>query len=156
MFIFCNFLRNPYGEFVKALGMALILALQRTRYIRRSYPTWCHVKASLRAGDRRPFPPTVDVDSPWAYRPTRRSDPDFRMLYSLIAMAFVGSTCGGNLPLIPAWMGSLVGAGFFALSTTINSPRVRTLFSTGNCDDREKSSNDSSNLSPTVCHLLGA
>lgn len=101
--------------------MALILALRRTRYIRKSYPTWCHVKASIRAVDRQPFPPTAN---PWAYRPEREDDPEFRMLYTVIAMAFVGSTCGGNVPLIPTWMGSLAGAGFFALSTTMNSPRV--------------------------------
>jgi hypothetical protein len=47
------------------------------------------------------------------------------MLYSLIAMAFVGSTCGAtlSLPLIPNWIASLAGAATMALATTVDSPR---------------------------------
>ena len=121
IFIVCTLLRNPYGELVRALGMSIILALQRTTSIRRRYPTWRHIKASLGASERRPFPPT---SNPWSYEPRRDFDPEFRMLFTVIAMAFVGSTCGGSVPLIPTWIGSLVGAGFFGLSTTMQSARV--------------------------------
>ena len=123
IFLFCTLLRNPYGELVRALGMAIILALQRTTSIRRRYPTWRHIKASLGATERRPFPPTTN---PWSYQPRRDTDPEFRMLYTVIAMAFVGSTVGGSVPLIPTWIGSLAGAGFFGLSTTMTSSRVST------------------------------
>jgi len=56
---------------------------------------------------RRPFPPE-----------DRESGPEFRNLFTLVAMGFVGSTCGGNLPMIPTWIGSLAGAGSFLLVTT--------------------------------------
>ena len=121
IFIIVTLLRNPYGELVRALGMSIILALQRTTSIRRRYPTWRHIKASLGATERRPFPP---ASNPWSYEPRRDFDPEFRMLFTVIAMAFVGSTCGGSVPLIPTWIGSLVGAGFFGLSTTMQSARV--------------------------------
>lgn len=119
LFLTATLLRNPYGEFVKALGMTLIFALQRSRRIRRRYPTGPHLKAALGAGPRRPFPPT---DNPWAYRAVEPSDIEFNMLYSVVAMAFIGSACGGNVPLLPTWLGSLVGAGSFAyLCTTANA-----------------------------------
>ena len=124
IFLVCTLIRNPYGELVRALGMSLILALQRTRFIRRRYPTWRHVKASLGATPRRPFPPSAN---PWNYQPRDDRDPEFRMLFAVIAMAFVGSTCGGSLPLIPTWMGSLAGAGFFGLGTTLQNARVRKM-----------------------------
>lgn len=108
-------LRNSYGEFVKALGMTLIFAVQRSRRIRKTYPTFCHVKALIGAAQRREFPP---IENPWAYVPLEEGDVEFKMLYSVIAMGFVGSACGGNLPLIPAWIGALAGAGSFAFWTT--------------------------------------
>ncbi|KAL3933445.1 MAG: hypothetical protein SGARI_003709 [Bacillariaceae sp.] len=45
------------------------------------------------------------------------------MMYVLVAMGFVGSMVGGNLPVIPTWMGSLAGAATFALICTWQSPR---------------------------------
>jgi hypothetical protein len=108
-FVACTFLRNPYGELVKALGLALIYALKRTRRIRHQYPTYGHIKASIGAAQRRPFPP---VDNPWAYEPVEEDDVDFRMLYSTAAMGFVGSAIGG-----------LAGAGSFAFLTTTRNAR---------------------------------
>jgi hypothetical protein len=119
-FVACTFLRNPYGELVKALGLALIYALKRTGRIRHQYPTYGHIKASIGAAQRRPFPP---VDNPWAYEPYEEDDVDFRMLYSTAAMGFVGSAIGGNMPLIPTWLGALAGAGSFAFLTTTRNAR---------------------------------
>jgi len=120
IFVVCTYLRNPYGELVKASGMALILALQRSRNIWRRYPTWKHVKASIGADQRQPFPP---ADNPWAYQAVEPDDVDFSMLYTLVAMGFIGSMCGGNLPLIPTWMGALAGAGLLAFGTTTRDAR---------------------------------
>jgi hypothetical protein len=47
------------------------------------------------------------------------------MIYSLLAMTFVGSTCGATLalPLIPTWIASLIGAITMAYATTlVDSP----------------------------------
>jgi hypothetical protein len=122
LFLLCTILRNPYGELARAMGMALILALQRTTSIRRRYPTWRHIKASLGGTPRRPFPP---ASNPWNYQPRdNRRDVPFNMLFTLIAMAFVGSTVGGSIPLIPTWMGSLAGAGLMGVATTLQNARV--------------------------------
>jgi hypothetical protein len=122
LFLLCSILRNPYGELVRALGMALILALQRTSSIRRRYPNWRHVKASIGGTPRRPFPPAAN---PWNYQPRdNKRDVPFNMLFTLIAMAFVGSTVGGSIPLIPTWMGSLAGAGIMGYATTLQNARV--------------------------------
>jgi hypothetical protein len=119
-FVAATFLRNPYGELGRALGLALIYALKRTVNIRRQYPTYGHIKSIVGAAQRRPFPP---VDNPWAYQPVEEDDVDFSMLYSTAAMGFVGSAFGGNLPLIPTWLGALGGAGSFAFVTTTRNAR---------------------------------
>jgi hypothetical protein len=119
-----TYFRTPFGELTRALGMSLILVLQRTSRIRRTYPTWRYVPAFFGMGRRvRPFPP---ARNPWRYTPrtnTRYKDPDFSMLYSVIAMALVGSSVGGNLPMVPTWIGGLVGALMFAYGCTLSSPR---------------------------------
>ena len=128
------FLRTPFGELVRALALSLILVLKRSHSIRKKYPTWKYVQGLLSYGSNqqtsssstkqkvRPFPP---CPNPWNYQPQRPSDPEFNMLYSLIAMVFVGSTCGAtlSLPLIPTWMASLTGAATLAVATTMDSPR---------------------------------
>lgn len=119
--------RTPMGELSRAVGLSLILVLQRTQRIRREYPTWRYVAASvgiIRGGPRdargrprgpRPFPP---ARNPWRYTPRSPRDPDFNMIYTLVSMAMVGSTVGGNLPVIPNWIGALVGAATFAFACT--------------------------------------
>jgi hypothetical protein len=72
----------------------------------------------IRQGPRRPFPPVEDGSSPWKYEPVYRDDPDFKMTYALLAMMLVGSFCGGNVPILPAWMGGIIGAVTFASFTT--------------------------------------
>lgn len=119
--------RTPMGELSRAVGLSLILVLQRTQRIRREYPTWRYVAASvgiIRGGPRDargrprgplPFPPTRN---PWKYTPRSPRDPDFNMMYALVSMAMVGSIAGGNLPFIPNWIGALVGAASFSFACT--------------------------------------
>jgi len=128
LFFVCSFLRNAYGDWVQALGMAGIMTLSNTRRLRRRYPTYSKLKACFGIGERQRFPPFVD--NPWAYRvqdfeDDAEYDPreivEFNMMLTVIAMAFVGSTIGGNLPLIPTWMGALAGGAGHAFLTTLNS-----------------------------------
>ncbi|KAL9181220.1 hypothetical protein ACHAXT_010025 [Thalassiosira profunda] len=112
-----GFLRNDYGELSRALGLAFVFTLQRCRSVRKEYPTLPHVKAMIRQSQRRPFPPVEEGSSPWKYEPIYRDDPDFKMTYVLLAMALVGSFCGGNVPLIPQWIGGIAGALAFASFT---------------------------------------
>lgn len=125
--IVSTWFRTPIGELSRAIGLSLILVLQRTQRIRREYPTWRYVAASvgiIRGGPRdargrprgpRPFPP---ARNPWRYTPRDPRDPDFNMIYTLVSMAMVGSTVGGNLPFIPNWIGALVGASIFSFACT--------------------------------------
>ena len=125
--ILSTWFRTPMGELSRAVGLSLILVLQRTQRIRREYPTWRYVAASvgiLRGGPRdargrprgpRPFPP---ARNPWNYSPRSPRDPDFNMIYTVASMAIVGSTVGGNLPFIPNWIGALMGAASFAFACT--------------------------------------
>ncbi len=44
------------------------------------------------------------------------------MTYALLAMMLVGSFCGGNVPILPAWMGGIFGAVTFAsFKTGVNA-----------------------------------
>lgn len=138
--VISTWFRTPLGELSRAMGLSLILVLQRTQRIRKEYPTWRYAAASvgmIRGGPRdargkprgpRPFPP---ARNPWNYSPRSPRDPDFNMIYTLISMAIVGSTVGGNMPFIPNWIGALVGAASFAFACTWqNSHRgdlVRTM-----------------------------
>jgi len=124
LLLITGFLRNDYGELSRALGLALVLTLRRTRSVRKEYPTLPHIKAMIRQGPRKPFPPVNDEgDSPWRYEPVYRDDPEFKMTYALLAMALVGSFCGGNVPILPAWMGGIAGAVAFASFTTGSNAR---------------------------------
>lgn len=38
-------------------------------------------------------------------------------------MAFIGSLCGGNVPIIPTWIGSLGGAGLLAFGCTLTTTK---------------------------------
>ena len=119
--------RTPMGELSRAVGLSLILVLQRTQRIRKEYPTWRYVAASvgiLRGGPRdargrpRGPPPFPPARNPWRYNPRSPRDPDFNMMYAIVSMAMVGSTVGGNFPFIPNWIGALVGAASFAFACT--------------------------------------
>lgn len=132
--VLCTFFRNPYGELSKALGMTLIYAFQRFKAVRKKYPTVTHLKACVGMAQRRPFP---DDTNPWSYvyDPQEENDIQFRMVYAIIAMGFIGSVCGGNIhvPMFPTWLGALVGAATLAFSTTLQTARVRGSVSTYLC-----------------------
>jgi hypothetical protein len=123
LLFFAGFLRNDYGELSRALGLAVLMTLQRTKSVRKEYPTMVHLKAMIRQGPRKPFPPVEEGSSPWRYEPVYEDDPDFKMTYALLAMALVGSFCGGNVPLLPQWMGGIIGAVLFASFTSGSNAR---------------------------------
>ena len=119
--------RGPYGEMSRALGLGLIFLVQRyTSQVRSTYPTTPHLKALVKAGPRKPFPPIYsEVENPWAYTPMYEDDVDFSMLRVIIAMTLLGTFCGGNLhlPLIPTWLAALAGASTLAFATTMKDPK---------------------------------
>ena len=135
LFWWRNHNNNAYVELVRALGLTLIWAVQRSRSVRRRYPT--HLAAALGLAPRRPFPPLArddDSDNLWNY--SNKLDDSgsmaeqFNMLYSVLALALVGCVCGGNLPLLPTWLGALAGAGVLATAATLPNARgdlVRTM-----------------------------
>jgi len=134
LFAILSFTRGAYGELVRAMALSMVFLLQRTKRIRKLYPTIDHIKSLLKAGPRRPFPPAQRMDTddgtiqyddnPWAYKPLYVDDVEFRMLPSLIAMIFIGTVCGGTLPILPTWLGALLGAVLFASLTTMRNARV--------------------------------
>jgi hypothetical protein len=119
-FLLLSLFRSSYGELVRALGLALILAIQQFSSIRSNYPTWPHVKSALRMQQRQPFPP---CENPWTYAPEFRRDPDFSMIYSTLAMTVLGSTVGGSFPVLPTWLGGTLGAVAFGFGTTTRNAR---------------------------------
>ena len=130
-----TFLRDAYGEMVRSLALGMIYLLSRTRNVRKSYKTGVHLKAIFHLGgnERVPFPPLIDedgVENMWKYTPQTDYDPDFDMVKSLICLVIIGSFCGGNVPLIPTWMGSMAGAstfGFLGISKNSRGDLMRTM-----------------------------
>jgi hypothetical protein len=90
------------------------------------------VRALCRLRQRVPFPPVEEGEdeNPWKYTPQSDRDPDFEMIKSMLCVILIGSFCGGNMPLIPTWMGSTGGAAMFAIFAIGKNPRgdlVRTM-----------------------------
>lgn len=127
-FLLLSLFRSSYGELVRALGLALILAVQQFSSIRSNYPTWPHVKSALGMQQRQPFPP---CENPWTYAPEFRRDPDFSMIYSTLAMTVLGSTVGGSFPVLPTWLGGTLGAAAFGFGTTTRNARGDVMRSMG-------------------------
>lgn len=132
LFMLMSFLRNDYGEMSRSLGLAFIYLWKRTRIVRRRYRTGKHVRALCRLRQRVPFPPVEEGEdeNPWKYTPQSDRDPDFEMIKSMLCVILIGSFCGGNMPLIPTWMGSTGGAAMFAIFAIGKNPRgdlVRTM-----------------------------
>eukprot|EP00979_Chaetoceros_neogracilis_P010649 scaffold2544_cov269-Chaetoceros_neogracile.AAC.3 len=132
IFLLMSCLRNDYGEMSRSLGLGLIFLMRRSKAVRRRYRTGVHVRGMCRMGSRRPFPPVLEgeVENPWNYAPQSRDDPDFEMIKALLCMVLIGSFCGGNVPLIPTWMGSAGGAAAFAVFGIAKNARgdlIRTM-----------------------------
>jgi hypothetical protein len=107
---------------IQSLGLTWILFLHRSRSIRRTYATGPYLSALLGRTPRRRYPSSTP--NPWRVTAaTRLQDAHFRMLPTLLAMALVGGVCGGTLPLLPTWLGGLVGAVTCAYTTTLRTPR---------------------------------
>jgi len=125
---------NPFSLFVQTLGFTLVLLMQRTSEIRTQFPTRPHLSNMIRPNSypRRPFPPISEEDmedgndNPWRYQ-LRQEDSVYMEQYSMIkiflSMAFLGAICGGNLPLIPTWIGGLLGAAVFCYWTTLRNSK---------------------------------
>eukprot|EP00934_Nitzschia_sp_Nitz4_P008215 Nitzschia sp. Nitz4//scaffold208_size52459//14211//15336//NITZ4_006808-RA/size52459-augustus-gene-0.2-mRNA-1//1//CDS//3329541645//8205//frame0 len=123
------FRRSSTGEWVRALAVSFLLSFQQIHEIRRTYPVRRYIFTYLFRRNRtrallRPFP----MGNPWQESSTFTStvasspaakQPPFHMLYCLMAMAMVGSVCGANLPLIPTWLGSILGAGLLVYGCTL-------------------------------------
>lgn len=130
-----TFLRDAYGEMVRSVALAFIFLLNRTRSVRRRYRTGIHLKSICRlgGGGRAPFPPITGedgIENMWKYVPQYNDDPEFDMIKSLICLVVIGSFCGGNIPLIPTWIGSMAGAATFAfmgISKNARGDLMRTM-----------------------------
>jgi len=132
LFWIMSLIRNDYGEMARSLGLGSIYLLRRTKAVRKRYRTGVHLKGMWRFGPRTPFPPVSDgeEENPWKYVPQSRDDPDFEMIKALLCMVLIGSFCGGNVPLIPTWMGSAGGAATFAIFGIAKNARgdlIRTM-----------------------------
>ena len=123
---------NPFSLFTQTMGLTLLLLMQRTRSIRKEFPTKPHLANIIRPSlyPRKSFPPPLNDDeeedsNPWKYEVQPQDSmymEQYSMIKILLGMAFVGSICGSNLPLIPSWIGALAGAGSLCfLSTQRNS-----------------------------------
>ena len=125
LFLIMSWLRNDYGEMSRSLGLGFIYLARRTKSVRRRYKTGPHLRGMCRLGPRKPFPPVFEdeEENPWRYAPQSRDDPDFEMAKALLCMVVIGSFCGGNVPLIPTWMGSAAGAAAFGIFGIAKNPR---------------------------------
>jgi hypothetical protein len=137
VFVFGSFLRNDYGELIRVLGLTLLWTLRRFHTIRKEYPTWpyiiaacCQLNPASRRRRRRYFPPgTSDTVSPWNYVATAGNDDgddddnniEFNMIWTMLAMSLVGALCGSSLPVLPTWMGALLGAASLSMAITLSS-----------------------------------
>jgi hypothetical protein len=111
LFLLATFFRNDYGDLSKSLGLALIYMLDRVHRVRRRYPTGPgRILAALGLRNRSPFPPFTLEENPWSYQPMTRTDPEFHMIQTMVALAVLGSFTGGSVPGVPTWIGSSVGA----------------------------------------------
>jgi len=97
---------NPYTSLVQALGVLLLMIVKEYQTVRREYPTSPHIKAIFGKGSRRPL---QNVSS--------------SKLGYLSCLALVGGVCGGNLPIIPTWIGGLAGAAIMGIGGTLQDAK---------------------------------
>ena len=117
-----NCLRTVYSELLKSLALVLILTVTKMREIRKRYPCLPHIKSILqpRTCPRRPFP---YEGNPWQYDGERYEE--FNMIYTVGGMCIAGAVVGGNVPLIPTFVGAPLAGGAFAFACTMQNPKVR-------------------------------
>lgn len=116
-----NFIRTVYSDLLRSLALVMILTVTKTRDIRRRYPTLPHIKSILRPStcSRVPFP--YD-GNPWQYNGGRFEE--FNMLYTALALGLVGGVVGGNIPLVPTFLGGPLGCAAFAFAATLQDAKV--------------------------------
>lgn len=129
LFSILTWLRNNiYGELIRAISLTMIFSFQRSIQIRNQYPAHQYLYNAI-IGDtttnfkrrRKPFPPT---NNPWTWSSNNDDDDiEFQMIPTVVAMAFIGSVLGTNIPILPSSFGALLGAAVFAYSTTLSSSR---------------------------------
>ncbi|CBN74709.1 conserved unknown protein [Ectocarpus siliculosus] len=131
--------RGAFGDLFRALGLASVLAVSRSRRLSAEYPFLPYARRALVMLPRRPFPP---AENPWKYK---RADAiaeledagvpldagnlpaEFSMAKSLLSVAFLGGFAGylvSQFPFVflPTFMLALGGGGFLAyLATTKNA-----------------------------------
>lgn len=125
---------NDYSVFIKILGLTFWILFKRSKEIWKKYPTRVHVACILRPKtySRRTFPPLdvmgydgdedeAPIENPWKYE--GEEFPDYSMIQILLSMMFIGGLCGGNIPIIPTWMGSLSGAASFCFLSTLKDSK---------------------------------
>lgn len=124
--VMLNFLRTVYSELLQSLGLMLIMTASKLRSIRKEYPTWPHIKHMLRPSTcpRKPFPRGDEERdaSLWQYK-----GDDFNMMYTSLAMGMAGVIAGGNLPLVPTFLGAPVGSAVFAYLCTLQDSSIGDL-----------------------------
>lgn len=126
-FLVLTFLRNAHSDFIQSLALLMILVVSKLREIRKRYPTIPHIKSILRPRTcpRRPFP---YAGNPWQYDNDNQDDDDaieFNMMFTVVAMGMAGAMIGGNIPLVPAFIGAPCGGAAFAFGCTLQSAKVR-------------------------------
>lgn len=57
--------KGSFGDLFRALGLALVLALGRSRQLSAEYPFLPYARRALVMAPRQPFPP---AENPWKYR----------------------------------------------------------------------------------------
>jgi len=125
VFFVLTFLRNAYSDLIQSLALLAILVMSKLREIRKQYPTFPHIKSILRPRTcpRRPFP---YAGNPWQYDSNAVEDENavqFNMMFTVLAMGMAGAMIGGNIPLVPAFIGSPCGGAAFAFGCTLRSAK---------------------------------
>lgn len=77
--------KGAFGDLFRAMGLATVLAVRRSRRLSVEYPFLPYARRALVMAPRRPFPP---AENPWKYK---RAD-------ALAEMEEAGVAGDGNLP----------------------------------------------------------
>jgi len=120
-----SFMSGNFGELLRALGVSLILTLQRSGTLKQQYPLLTQVKAVV-VRRRRRFPPNAPK-SLWKYSPSPESPVQFSMSRAILAAGFLGSMLGYmaakaiNMFILPPWLLALASCGMLVYSSTMEA-----------------------------------